>query len=420
MKKALLIAFHFPPIRVSSGIQRTLSMARYLRENGWEPVVLSISPKAYEVVSDDQLKDIPEGVIVKRAFGRDTARFFSIAGRYPGFLALPDRWISWFPAGLLAGLKLIRREKPDVIWSTYPIATTQLIGLALARFSGLPWVADFRDSMTEDHYPVDKSRWKIYRWIEQKTIDRADKVVFTAPGALRMYRERYPDCDKSKLQVIPNGFDEEIFQAAEQKVQNKVKTEASPLRLLHSGVLYPSERDPTQFFDALGELKANGDIDTKSLNIVLRATGHDALYQPMLKERNIEDIVFLASGVDYETALSEMMNVDGLLLFQASNCNHQIPAKLYEYFRTGKPLLALTDEQGDTAQTIRDAGVETIVPLDNTIAIKDAILRFINDLDFRVAVSVSRESADDYSRRSLVKVYSEILSSIGPSPRPSP
>lgn len=415
MKKALLIAYHFPPIRVSSGIQRTLSMTRYLRENGWEPVVLTISPRAYEVTSDDQLKDIPEGVVVKRAFGLDTARHFSIAGRYPGLLALPDRWVSWAPGAVISGLNLIRKEKPDLIWSTYPIATTHLVGLMLNRLSGLPWVADFRDSMTEEHYPTDKNRWKAYRWIEKRVVERAAKVVFTAPGALRMYRDRYPGVDESRFAVIPNGFDEEIFQAAEQKIYTATaKSGDEPIQLLHSGILYPSERDPTQFFDALGELKANGDIDEKKLMIILRATAHDSLYQPMLKERNLEDIVFLEPGVSYEEALSEMMNVDGLLLFQATNCNHQIPAKLYEYFRTGKPLIALTDEQGDTARTIREAGVEAIFSLDNKCAIKDAIIRFINDPDFRAAASVSRESADCYSRRSLVKAYSEILNSIGP------
>ncbi len=418
VKKALLIAYHFPPIRVSSGIQRTLSMARYLRENGWAPVVLTISPRAYEVTSDDQLKDIPEGVVVKSAFGLDTARHLSIAGRYPGLLALPDRWVSWTPSAVISGLNLVRKEKPDLIWSTYPIATAHLVGLTLSRITELPWVADFRDSMTEENYPADRKRWKIYRWIERKTVARAAKIVFTAPGALRMYRDRYPDCDNSKFEVIPNGYDEEIFQSAEQKLQsNNLEGQSHPLKLLHSGVLYPSERDPTQFFDALEELKVHGDLDANNIKIVLRATGHDALYQPMLKERNIEDIVSLEPGVTYEVALSEMMNVDGLLLFQASNCNHQIPAKLYEYFRTGKPILALTDEKGDTAQTIKNAGVKTIVPIDNKEVIKEMIMQFINDPVFRQAACVSRENANLFSRQSLVKAYSEVLNSVASLPK---
>lgn len=412
MKKALLIAYHFPPIRVSSGIQRTLSMARYLRENGWEPVILSITPKAYEMVSDDQLKDVPQDVTVRRAFGRDTARHLAISGRYPGFLALPDRWVSWFPWAVWEALRIIRREQPDLIWSTYPIATAHLIGVAVKRLSGLPWVADFRDSMTEENYPADRRRWKIYRWIESRAVSHADKVVFTAPGAQQMYQERYPQIDRSKFTVIPNGYDEEIFQAAESRLEPGQDGLGDQVVLLHSGVLYPSERDPTQFFDAVAELKTAGKLNAERIRIMLRATGHDHLFQPMIAERGIDDLISLEPGVGYEEALAEMLAVDGLLLFQASNCNHQIPAKVYEYFRTGKPIIALTDPAGDTAAMLREAGVSEVFALNDKEEIKTALLRYVEDPAFKSQLSVSPEQAAGYSRRSLVKAYSRIFGAL--------
>ena len=181
MKKALLVAYHFPPIRVSSGIQRTLSLTRYLNDHGWQPSVLSIAPRAYEKTSDDQLKDVPAHISVKRAAGWDTAKHFSIAGRYLGFMALPDRWVSWLLGGVVSGLKLIRTEKPDVIWSTYPIATAHIIGLILHRLTGIPWVADCRDSMTEDNYPSNPKQRKIYLWIESQAVKRASRMIFTSP-----------------------------------------------------------------------------------------------------------------------------------------------------------------------------------------------------------------------------------------------
>lgn len=413
MRKVLLIAFHFPPVRTSSGIQRTLSMARYLSENGWQPIVLSISPKAYKITDDGQLKDIPDGVKVIRSFGLDAARHISIKGRYPKILALPDRWASWFPAGFVTGMNLIRKEKPDLIWSTYPIATAHLIGLAIARISGLPWVADFRDSMTEAHYPSDSTRRKVFRWLEKKVVGRAKRIIFTTPSTKKIYEDRYPESEENLFKVIPNGFDEEIFQSAEERAESAISDKSdTPIRLLHSGVLYPSERDPTQFFDAVAQLKANNSIDSAKLNIILRATGHDALYQPMLKERGIEDIVLLEPPVGYEEALSEMMDVDGLLLFQAANCNHQIPAKVYEYFRSGKPIVALTDAVGDTAAIIREAGVSSIFALDDREAIKSALMRFLEEPEFRREISVSPDRAQKYSRRSLVKAYSEILDDV--------
>src|SRR4051812_32426823 len=128
MKRILLIAYHFPPLRGSSGIQRTLRFARYLPEFGWQPAVLTATPGAYPEVAPASIAEIPAGVPVHRALALDTARHLALAGRYPGFLARPDRWKSWWLSAVPAGLALVRRFAPDALWSTYPIATAHAIG----------------------------------------------------------------------------------------------------------------------------------------------------------------------------------------------------------------------------------------------------------------------------------------------------
>ena len=67
MKRLLMIAFHFPPLAGSSGIQRTLCFARHLPRFGWEPLILTAHPRAYERLSNDQLMDVPSDAIVERA-----------------------------------------------------------------------------------------------------------------------------------------------------------------------------------------------------------------------------------------------------------------------------------------------------------------------------------------------------------------
>jgi hypothetical protein len=96
VKRVLMIAFHYPPMRGSSGIQRALKFSQYLPEFGWQPLVLTVNPRAYESVSHDQMCEVSDHVRVARAFALDTARHLSLRGRYPGLLALPDRWISWW------------------------------------------------------------------------------------------------------------------------------------------------------------------------------------------------------------------------------------------------------------------------------------------------------------------------------------
>jgi len=411
MKKALLIAYHFPPIRVSSGIQRTLSLTRYLNEHDWQPSVLSIAPRAYEKVSDDQLADVPTHIEVKRAAGWDTARHLSIGGRYLSFMAMPDRWVSWVLGGVVSGFAMIRKNKPDVIWSTYPIATAHLIGLALHRLTGIPWIADCRDSMTEENYPTNPTQRKIYQWIEKQAVKRASRMIFTTQGTRQMYMTRYPQVDPDHFVVIPNGYDEEIFLVAEQGLVKRPAQDGK-LILVHSGVLYPSERDPTAFFDALAGLKQEGVISADKLNIVLRATGHDSVFQPMLQQRAIDDLVSLVPGVSYNEALQEMLTVDGLLLFQAANCNHQVPAKLYEYFRAAKPVFALTDKTGNTAETLREAGINDVVDLANKNEIKQQLVTFLRQLEAGAASVANPEVASSYSRQALTARFAKVFNEV--------
>jgi hypothetical protein len=79
----------------------------------------------------------------------------------------------------------------------------------------------------------------------------------------------------------------------------------------------------------------------------------------------------------YREALQESASADGLLLFQAACCDHQIPAKLFEYLRLGKPILALTSHQGDTASLLSKSGGATVVDLADWRAIYDAFPKFL-------------------------------------------
>jgi hypothetical protein len=83
----------------------------------------------------------------------------------------------------------------------------------------------------------------------------------------------------------------------------------------------------------------------------------------------VSDLIELTPPISYREALEEMMAVNALLVMQASNCNAQIPAKIYEYLRARKPILGLTDPNGDTAWVLKNAGINTQARLDSTVEI---------------------------------------------------
>jgi glycosyltransferase involved in cell wall biosynthesis len=410
MRTILMVAFHYPPYEGGSGVHRALKFSRYLSDYGWKPIVLSAHPRAYPEVSDKRLDDIPADVPVKRAFALDTARHLSIKGRYLKSMALPERWVSWWLGAVPAGLSLIRKHRPQVIWSTYPIATAHLIGLSLHRLTSIPWVADFRDSMTEDNYPPDPVVRRVYQKIERLTIKYSRHAVFTTPGTLRLYAERYPEIPRSRWAVIANGYDEEDFTVAERLVGKSAPVN-DRITLLHSGILYPSERNPEAFFLALAELRRLGKVSPGTLKVVFRGCGHEDFYAQEIKIHGIEDLVELRPSIPYHDALAETLSADGLLLFQASNCNHQIPAKLYEYLRAKRPILALTDPEGDTAAVLRTTGIGTVASLDSKEDIVQGVVEFLAKLQTGCVDVATDAQIVCHSRRSRTAQLAELLCS---------
>lgn len=353
--KVLMIAYHFPPLAGSSGIQRTLRFVQQLPRHGWEPVVLTVRPSAYERVSNDLMAEVPPDVVVKRSMAFDAARQLSIKGRYLAATSRPDRWMSWKYFGVLDGLQLIREHRPAAIWSTYPIPTAHVLGSELQRRSGLPWVADFRDPMAQENFPSDPVMRAQFHALEVRTVQQAALVTLTTPSATRSYRERYGSTS-ARIELLENGYDEASFVGA-RGVGGPLNPGA--ITLLHSGIVYPSERDPTQLFAAVARLRELGYLPPGVLKLRFRAAVHDQLLRELASRHGVQDCLETLPPVGYAEALSEMLRADALLVLQASNCNEQIPAKIYEYLRAGRPILGLSDPAGDTWQVLAQAGVDS-------------------------------------------------------------
>ena len=400
-----MVAFHFPPLAGSSGIQRTLRFASHLPSFGWEPTVLTAHPRAYERTSADLVSEVSSDIVVERAFALDTRRHLAAFGRYPWWLASPDRWISWRWGASLAAGKLIRRHAFDAIWSTYPIATAHVIGADLHRRFAIPWVADFRDPMAQDGYPSDPRLWRAFKSIEQDTLATARWSVFTTPGAARVYAQRYPGCEP-RIRVLPNGYDEASFANVEASTEPLTPGATT---LLHSGVVYSSERDPTHLFEALERLVADGTAVAGQLKVRFRASGNDGLLTDLTRRHRLQEFVEVMPPIDYRAALAEMLRADGLLILQASNCNEQIPAKLYEYLRARRPMLALTDPAGDTAGALRGAGVEAIARLDSTDEIAKALAGFLASIRSGQALLPAPSAVARLERREQTRELAALL-----------
>ena len=405
----LLVAYHYPPQAESSGVQRTLSFSKYLHNDGWTPCVLSAHPVAYERKNNSQLAQIPSDITVKRAWALDSKRHLGLFGRYPELIALPDRWVSWLFSAVPLGLSMVREKRVDVIWTTYPIATAHLIGLTLKRLTKLPWVADFRDPMTQVDYPERKWQRAVFRWIERKTIRNCDAAVFTTYSACETYKLRYPKEKPEKFHVIENGYDEDGFKGIGEGLNTSPVLPGNRITLLHSGVLYSAGRDPSAFFAAISSMKQRGQVTGDSLRVILRAPGEEEYFSTLIQQHQISDIVFVEPSIPYHQALREMLSADGLLLFQGTPFNTQIPAKIYEYFRAKKPIFGLLDPNGETATVLCKAGFHNIAEIDSAASICSALECFIHQIRTGQVKIASEELITASSRKYRARQLASIL-----------
>lgn len=417
-RRLLMIAFHYPPYSGSSGSRRTIAFSRYLPRFGWDPIVLTVDPRAHERTSDRELAHVPAEARVIRAFALDAARHFSIAGRYPARLAVPDRWRSWQWFGARAALGAIREFAPAAIWSTYPIASAHAIGAQVARRSGLPWVADMRDPMVELDpytgiaYPTDPAVRRARLAIERQVMDRAARVVFCTRGSQRISAERYGVDVARGFRVIANGYDEEVFAEAEAQLPPPAASR-SGFRLVHSGTVYPGDdRGPGPMFSALARLRDAGALPA-GFRLVLRATGYDTQIGALARSCRVDDLVEIAASLSYGEALQEMLRADGLLLLQGAASNPAIPAKLYEYLRAQRPILALVHPDGDSAALLGELQAATLARLDDAASIAAVLPQFLAQCAAEHAPIVSRAVAARYSRESqsgdLARLLDELV-----------
>jgi len=215
-----------------------------------------------------------------------------------------------------------------------------------------------------------------------------------------MYAERFPDVATNKYVLIETATTKKPFARRRDHCRSsrpRIRPAVIPVgRSCSSTADYLSQRTRSNAF-----LRGDRRAEKQGIDFGGGVAGHSARqrrgidYGNDLKRLDIADIVRLESGIDYLAAIQEMLSVDGLLLLQAANCNAQVPAKLYEYVRANRPILALTDPIGDTAATLNKLGAGTIAKLDSTAEIEAALLSFIEQI---AAGSWRRPTPEDVSR----------------------
>lgn len=241
MRRVMMIAYTFPPV-AGVGIERTLKHVTYLPDNGWQPVVVAPANSAYRLIDERTLERVPAGTEVHRALTLEPAHLRQAARRllrgpaaaaaspsvvgsrpsdeglrgalnaawrtYVELAFFPDEQVLWAPAAIAAARAAHDADPVDVIYSSSPPVTGHLVAAAVARLTGRPWVADFRDPWIGNAYahPLPAPHRAVRASLEHMIVRGAARSVFASAGMRDEYAARYPRL-AHRFIVIHNGYD---------------------------------------------------------------------------------------------------------------------------------------------------------------------------------------------------------------------
>ncbi len=257
------------------------------------------------------------------------------------FIRIETHW-SWAITAYFSGASIIRRLKPTVIYSTGGANSAHLAGYWLARRFGLPWIAEIHDPMVLDDQ--EKSmRVRFAGWLEGKICRYADVVWWFTEEALARARARHPELAERGHCIIPGSDSSEFVRTPYQKSKHLVighfgsLADTRNLEYLLKGMTLLFEMHP-QWIDDFRIQLYGGSIDIISAS-ALRNFSYPSIVEQF--GRLEADPVTGESGRDQ--VLKRMNAVDCLLLLHGTIpvCSEYIPSKLYEYFWTQRPILAL-------------------------------------------------------------------------------
>lgn len=449
--RILIISYLFPPAG-GIGVQRALSLARYLPASGFEVHVLRASNAAAPVFDPALTKRVPASVQVHGSFTPEAPFWLrhtvwnwlsrkkkespklgteanaapaqtntasppptapqsgglkSLATRTIRRVLSPEPEVLWYPFALRVASRVIQRHAIDTVMVTAPPFSGFLVGNALKRrFPHLKYIADFRDEwlsfyIKDFEYQSGNHARRRATEIERDTVESADLVVAVAESSLKSIRGRYPELPQSKFVCISNGFDPEAFIGFAPRANTGKK-----LVITHVGTAYKTS-SPQFYLDALDGLEeqVRDSIETRFIGRITDA-----------EQRQFENrkaAIKLLGFLPQTEALRFMEDTDCLLVTMTNDIS--LPGKLYEYMAARKPVIALSPKGGEVDRFMQETGAGWCIDYRDQESIRRLLTRLAEEkgrsgaCEQRIA---DAETIQRFARPRLVSDYAEAMAQL--------
>ncbi len=442
MKRVLIITYYWPPTG-GSGVQRWVKFAKYLPQEGWQPVIYTPENPEQLAVDHTLEAEIPqeaeiiktkitepyelyknflkksghskEAVEVNPVNAQKKSFLQKVAMWVRGNLFLPDPRCLWIRPSVRFLKKYLKEHPVDLIVSTGPPQSMHLIARKLAASTGLPWVADFRDPWTKIFYFKHLSMTKLteawHRKMEKKVLDQASAVVAVSP----LVQQEFQAMTQTSVELITNGYDECDFPKGPcREAFGGMDVSAGKLRpftVTHTG-LFAADGDPDVLWNVLAEKCAADEVFAKCLNIRFVGKTDDRIFQSVKAaglEQNLTDMGYQPHNV----AIEEQRKASLLILPLRKEPEYKavLPGKLFEYLASWRPVLGIGQTDGAMSMILNQTKTGVVLDWNDKASVK----RFIDlcwDRHFKGELEVDDADLTKFTRRELTRRMAELFDSL--------
>ena len=420
-KRVLIVTYHFPP-RPGIAAVRLKGLAKYLPEFGWEPVILTPrlpgppDPR-FRVIETDYPgtatqffkrkaglkpeRGLQEQVGIPLAIREKKQSFTRKLTHYAkGVIAYPDDKKLWRPYAVATGLDTLQKEQFDILLSSFGPATAHLIAKELKSKTNLPWVADFRDLWTQNHYyPYGRIRKWLESRLEARTIAWADALVTVSQPLADKLNSAHQD---KPVFTITNGFDPDEL--------NEGVPLTRTFTITYTGQLYWGKRDPALLFRAIQELISENKLAREDIRI--RFYGPKVYWLDQeVKKYGLEGIAAQYGMIARDQAVVKQRESQILLLLRWNNPDEVgvYTGKLFEYLAAKRPILAIGGPTGVVSDLLESTRAGVHVTTLETL--KGLIFSWYQEYreTGQVAFCGGDEGILDYSHRSMARKFANVL-----------
>jgi len=417
MKRVLIVTPNWPPVTYPD-MHRARMALPYMKEDGWEPIILHTDPDEQGGFKEPALvQTIPDDIRTWQAQAVSRVWTWPLGLTHVGWRSLPSLY--------RLGGRIIEKEKPDLVFFSTTMFPVMVLGPLWRKKYGLRYVLDFQDPWVQEARAAGvKSSFSrlLDRKLERYALQSPSHVISVSASYVDTLIGRYPSLKPEQCTVLPFGAPEADFAVVQAK---RISQEAFQPNDGWRHWVYAGRGGADMnfalrsFFLALADARRKAPITWNRLRVHFIGTHYaDSRKAPKAIERlasecGVGDLVEeKTERIGYLESLRCLIDAEALVVPGSEEAGYTA-SKIYPYILARKPLLAVFHERSSVCQVLRETHAGELVTFSSGESPQSVAGRIGSQWFERRPIPVPKTDWDAFARYSAREMTRKLCRAFG-------